>query len=85
MTFDSAEKIEMELVGFKFKGPGLYMTKTDTVVILPRPPENPPTIKNVWAQSQPEGTVWDFNVYNCNFNDTIFAVIANIATRQDER
>lgn len=83
--YSSPEDIEKDLPGFKFHGPGMYLTKTDTVIIIPRPPENAPTPENVWNIKQPEGTIWEFHCYNVPFQETIFAAIAIIPNRQDER
>jgi hypothetical protein len=83
-VYPTAKAIEEDIPGFKFSGPGFYYTKTDTILVLPRPPVNAPTLENVWHQRQPEGTVWDVYVYSCQVEGTIFAAIPG-PTRMGER
>ena len=87
--FKSPEEIEKELIGFKFKGPGCYLTKTNTVIVIPLPPDNPATPETIWNMKQPKGTCWEVNVYNCPSYETFLGFINTfcglIPTRQDER
>lgn len=81
----SVEVMEADLIGFKFHGPGLYLTKTDTILILPMPPNEPPTANNIWHVNQPEGTLYEVYVYNCLFTETIFSAIGVAPVRVDTR
>jgi hypothetical protein len=49
--------LERELIGFKFKGAGVYCTKTDTVLVVPE-------------RDDEHFTVY---VYNCQLEDTILS------------
>lgn len=81
------EKIEKELPNFKFNGPGMYLTKTDTVLILTSPCT--PLWKDGeyigWKQKWPDETVFIVYVFNCPFQDTIYSQIALVPNRQDDR
>jgi hypothetical protein len=79
----TVEKIEHELVGFKFEGPGIYFIKTDTLLIVPRPTTGSRTVENIWHLKQPEGTVYEVYVYNTP--ETIFKAIGRAPIRQDDR
>lgn len=89
----SIERIEEELMtqgdkgltSFKFLGPGFYLTKTDTVLIVPDGPLEP---EKVWSKPQtnkPNDQSYRVYVYNCLFADTIFAHCAVAPVRVDER
>lgn len=67
--------------GLKFSGPGLYTTKTDTLLVLPSPPDKPATPENIWYYIQPEKTLYKVHVYNSPFDETIFSVIAKAPCR----
>lgn len=65
------EKFEEEL-GIKFQGPGIYVSETDVLYVIPYPPAERPS-HTIWHTDQPKGTIFEVNVYNCKFNETIFS------------
>lgn len=76
----TAKEAERQLKNFEFKGPGAYLTETDTLIVVPVEVTNSP-----WQQCWPEAAVFEFNVYNCQFYETIFAVIGSLPSRLDTR
>lgn len=68
----------------EYKGPGFYLTKTDTLLVIPRP-LTPPTQENIWAVEQERGTMYSIHMWNTPFHQTIFSVIALAPNRLDER
>jgi len=69
----------------KFSGPGFYLSKTDTILIVPEPPNESASRENVWDTVQPDNTQWRVFVWNCLFSETIFSAINLPPTRQDDR
>lgn len=65
----------------KFKGPGLYLLITDTILVVPRPPLKPPTKNNVWYAKQKRKTPYAVYVWNVPFDQTIFAAISTAPVR----
>jgi hypothetical protein len=65
------EQFEKEL-RIKFQGPGIYVSEKDVLMVIPYPPVDNPDPNTIWHQKQPEGTIFEVNVYNCRFNETIF-------------
>jgi hypothetical protein len=86
--FSSPEEIEKELVGFKFAGPGLYITKSETIILIPINPDKPVTSDTIWNLKQPEGTRWEVNVYYCSPREMFLGFLDTscglIPTRQNE-
>lgn len=82
--YNSKQGFEDDL-GLEFKGPGFYLTKTDTLLCVPLPPDNPATLENIWNVEQPAGTIYECNVYNLPFSQTIYAACAIAPVRLDER
>jgi len=74
------ERIEQEFK-IKFKGPGFYLSNTDTLLIIPLNTE----FKKIWHQTQPENTQYYVEVWNTDFYNTIYAVIATAPVRLDDR
>lgn len=75
----TAEELEANLIGFKFRGPGWYLTKADTLLVVPTDPTDHP-----WASGDAD-TLWTVHVWNCEFADTVFARCTEAPNRQDER
>jgi hypothetical protein len=73
--------------GFEFKGPGSYLSDTDTLLILPvmRGDGTQITAENVWHQKQPAGTVFIACCYNQPFYLTALSVLATTPNRVDSR
>ncbi len=61
-----------------FKGPGLYVTETDTILVTTDEMQEG---RNPWAQVWPEGTVFNSYVYNGPFHNTFFAHCGRIPSR----
>lgn len=84
------EKFRKEL-GIEFDGPGLYLSKTDTVLVVPNRPNNDDykwTISQgttAWHHKQPEGTLYDVSVYNVPMFRTVLAWLGNTPCRMDTR
>jgi hypothetical protein len=79
----SAREFEAEFNGLKFEGPGFYLTKTDTMLVIPAPAQVDAT--NVWNWEWPDDTNYFVYVYNVPFEQTIFAVTAVAPARLDTR
>ncbi len=71
----SAKQAENDLVGFKFKGPGLYLTKTDTMIVLP---DSDPSTGDPWEQNWLKDQLFTFYCYNVPFSYTIFSRIGPV-------
>jgi hypothetical protein len=78
----TTENFEKE---FKLRmyGPGLYMTKTDTLLVTPECPKTNPDHNTIWHGKQPEGTIWLVQVYNCQFQDCILSCVSLAPCRHD--
>lgn len=74
---------EAQLKDFKFKGPGLYMTKTDTMIVVRVEPI--PYGTSPWKHAHRPDELFEFHVYNCPFEETIFGADRLLVTRQDDR
>lgn len=79
------EDFERELKWFKFCGPGVYITKTDTLIIVPD--LNEEDYAKIWNQVQPEDMMFTGYIYNCPSSHLIFNHMpwGSIPVRQDER
>lgn len=72
----TSEEAESELSNFEFKGAGLYMTNTDTIIVVP-------SVENSnWLTKT---THYWFYGYNCPYSETIFAKLGDMPTRKDVR
>lgn len=71
--------------GVELKGPGLYLTKTDTILVLANPAQGDVTKENIWNAEWPADTLWTAHVYNCPYSETVLSVLATAPTRVDER
>lgn len=82
----TAEKAEKRLVSFKFKGPGWYLTKTDSRLVVPDiDPTDREAIAKVWKQTWPVDQVFWFYIWNVPFEYLLFGVGRLPPTRLDER
>jgi hypothetical protein len=86
----TASEAEHELTNFKFIGPGWYITKTDTLLVVPDGDvEYTGSIvaskKSPWRQSWKAGQKFWFFVYNGRNPADSFNAITNAPTRADER
>lgn len=81
----SPTDLEKELNEFTFKGPGLYLTNIETLLVVPSPPDEAPTAKNIWNKEQPKGTIYTAYLYDCRAEDHIFSVIATCPIHEDTR
>ena len=81
VMYGTATKIEKELVGIKFKGPGVYLTKTDTVLILPYNRAK----ETFWYQRYENEEIFNVHVYNTEYYHTLLSVIGHAPNRQDDR
>jgi hypothetical protein len=81
----SIQKFEEEFHGVVFSGPGFYLSKHDTMLIVPLPPDEAATKDNVWNRDQPVGTIYDVCVFNCQFKDTVYSALATAPVRADSR
>jgi hypothetical protein len=68
--------------GFKFKGPGFYLTDKDTVLIVPREFGDH---DNMWKQSWPADTVFVFFCWNAPHHETIWSVSCVAPVKVDDR
>lgn len=73
--------------GFKYHGPGIYLSDTDTLLIFTqeRGDGRELTIKNAWQSYQPSGTIFVAYCYNRPYHETPFAIIASTPVREDTR
>lgn len=71
----TADQAERELRNFLFRGVGLYLTKTDTIIVLP-------AIVSARAATPP---VFRFCVYNNVSAHEAFNTIINLPVRTDTR
>ena len=95
----TASEAEHELTNFKFSGPGWYITKTDTMLVVPDGDveytgsrrkstissckDNPK--KGPWKQVWKAGQKFWFFVYNERNPSDSFNAICNAPVRVDER
>lgn len=63
-----------------FSGPGLYTTATDTLLVIPRPPDGL-DISTIWHVEQPEGTHYEVHVWNSPFRETVLSTLSSVPTR----
>lgn len=75
----TATELEACMEGFKFKGPGWYIGKSETVLVVPHGPCSGP-----WKQKWPEDMSFVYHCYSQNPLDAFNAVV-NAPTRADDR
>ena len=63
--------------------PGLYISNTDTVLVIPLP-EQPTDRAKIWNHTWPEDTLFKLHVWNTPIHKTILDS-GLIPTRQDKR
>jgi hypothetical protein len=73
---------------FKFNGPGVYLTATDTLLIVPDVEFPPPGTQQAqdflpWRHRWPEETRFKIYMFGCPFEFTIMAAQLPIPTRQE--
>lgn len=78
----TVKEVEHELSGFEFKGPGWYLSKDESLLVVPfeRPNLGP---GELWDHSSDNGERFHFYYYG-EFSGTIFAD-GFVPTRQDDR
>jgi hypothetical protein len=76
----TAAEAEHELDGFKFDGPGWYLTKTDAMLVVPCGR----LAANQWHQKGTEKESFRFYIYNGRHPGDAFNAIANAPVRLDE-
>jgi hypothetical protein len=84
----TAEELQKQIGnGFKFNGPGFYLTDSDTLLIIPRRrgDKTQITVENVWCLEQPKGTLFSAHCFNSAFSDMIFSGVATTPVREDTR
>lgn len=76
-TTYTAQEAEVQLKGFKFSGPGWYLTETDTVLVAPSEAHRQP-----WRAVWPDDTKFRFFVWNRTGLGDVFNFIANAPVRR---
>lgn len=74
----SGSQAERSLDNFKFKGPGWYITETDTILVTPAYPTTTP-----WKQATPPDALFNFHVWNRTDLADHFNAIVNAPTRTE--
>jgi len=65
----TAAQFAAEFPKLKFRGPGCYLTDTDTMLVLAHAgPEDHP-----WKVKWPDEQIFEIYVWNCEVNDTILS------------
>lgn len=82
-TTGTKKQIEEEIGdGFSLKGPGLYLSNNDTILVI-MPNRTPRTF---WNQAVESDEYYSAIVYNSSFTETIFSVLTGcIPIREDSR
>jgi hypothetical protein len=79
----TAGQLEKEIGnGFKFSGPGFYLTNTDTVLIIPREFDDR---DSMWKKTWPVDTVFVTFCWNTQHQNTIWSVCSLAPVRVDDR
>lgn len=68
------------LRGFVFRGTGWYLSKKDTILLVPIDPTETP-----WKEVWDEEAYFRVYVWNCAFEETIFGQLSVPPIRVDER
>ena len=87
----TSHEAEHELKGFKFTGPGWYVTKTDTLLVVPdgdveytgSPALD--TRRDPWKNAWKPGQKFWFFVWNGRNPGGVFDAVVHAPTRVDER
>ena len=66
-------------------GPGWYLTKADSVLILPATTRMEVDASNVWRYDDSPDSEYDARFWNCQFDQTVHSVMAQAPTRLDTR
>lgn len=86
---EGTKKELQETIGdeFVWNGPGIYLTDTDTLLIVTkeRADGNKVTVNNIWQGYQPPETVYVAYCYNRPYHETLFSAIASTPIREDSR
>lgn len=69
--------------GFKFSGPGWYLSKTDVMLVIPYKSNN--VSEDLFKQTWPDETKFEFHFYSNRNPGHLFGLIAHAPTRQDDR
>lgn len=75
----TASEAQLELTGFKFSGPGWYVTDTETILVIPAE-----EVENPFIQSWPASTRFFFYFYDGRNPAHAFNSIVNAPTRVHE-
>lgn len=78
---------EDQLEGFKFHGPGFYLTDTDTIVVVPLGSRLGPMgeERKLWSARYQESEQFHFHCYNCPHYETLFSQMGLIPVKLDAR
>lgn len=79
--FYTKTEAEKELPGFNFHGPGWYLHRNDTLLVVPVGRGQSKT----WHHRSEEGEQFAFHVYNGRNPGAAFDLIAHAPVRVDER
>lgn len=78
---------EEQLDGFKFNGPGWYITKNESMLVVPK--DEPIRLEHgnfpLWHQAWPPYTVFLFMIYSSNDPGLSIMALNRAPTRLDER
>lgn len=77
ICFNKTSTIERELKGFKFKGPGIYLSDTDTLLIIPIISSKEITGTTIWDKEWPKDTDFICYVWNTQVKNLIFYWLLN--------
>lgn len=78
------EILSDQLLDFKFSGPGFYLTKESTILVI-RENVREAAQRSPWDKEVHDGDTYTVHVYSCPFNATIFSQVAIAPVRQDDR
>lgn len=80
----SAEQIS-SMTGKTFTGPGFYLSKNDTMLVVPTNGDEAVNPNAIWLADQSKDMIYVVRVWNCRFGDTIFGSLAGAPVRSDCR
>lgn len=82
----TAKHLEKELGRFKFNGPGLYHSGSDTMLVIPVDREyTESTYSNFWAQNYKETEVFRVHIFNERSVSDIINAISNAPSRDSKQ
>jgi hypothetical protein len=81
------EELSKRIEDFAFSGPGFYLTKTDTLLVIPKQRGDQLEVdsENIWHMVQPEGTIFVAYCYRTPYHVTALSAIASAPVRDDKR